>query len=838
MKKQIALLTVLALVFTILAGMTPVYAAEEQPAMIYVATDGSDSADGSFEYPVATFEKARDIARVAGGKAVVNIRGGIYEVNDTLTLTEQDSGLTFRSYMDEEVVISGASKVDASAFKKVTDEAVLNRVVDKSARDKILSADLKSLGITEYGRIKNQGRGTMPDPGFSTALYVDDQMQTLARYPNEGYINIDEVIEQGSVPRNDENLKPEDFKGFKIRTNDKRLDNWKDAEEIWVFGYFMHDWAEADFNVTIDFDDKNTILSDWPSFYGVTKDRRMYFFNLLEELDAPGEWYLDRTNGILYLYPSQTLGGDTKVELVTNDQTFITIEGAKDISIKGIHFEKSLGQGIIANGVENLLIADCEFSYIMDTVISITGTKCSVVSNHIHDVGSRAVFMEGGDRNTLTSGENVITNNIIERFQQVKPTGAYGIEARGVGTLISHNVVRECNSIAILYFGNNHILEYNDVSKACMDTSDQGAIYSGRSWASRGNVIRYNYIHDMSMIDTNTGMTIQGVYLDDMHSSTEVYGNVFYNLVAVTLYGGGRNNTFQNNIMIDCKEPFRMDSRGLTWMDSGKDSEIRRNLDAVPYQNEVWSAAYPELVNILEDEPQIPKYNVISGNVSFNTPDYEVTEEVVKYGTMENNITIKDKNNFVDYKNQNFTLREDSEVYTKLPDFEPIPFDKIGTYEDRIGQIGKDSVMLYIGSPRAVAKGTQTLVDLQNQKVQPVVKDGRTLVPVRFIAESFGAKVDWEENTQTVTVEQGGQTVILQIGSDRMDVDGTGVTLDVPAQTIEERTMVPLRAIVEALGKQVFWDDKGLIVVSESEGMITREDTFLIDELIRSLTIY
>lgn len=146
--------------------------------------------------------------------------------------------------------------------------------------------------------------------------------------------------------------------------------------------------------------------------------------------------------------------------------------------------------------------------------------------------------------------------------------------------------------------------------------------------------------------------------------------------------------------------------------------------------------------------------------------------------------------------------------------------------------------MLYIGSPRAVAKGTQTLVDLQNQKVQPVVKDGRTLVPVRFIAESFGAKVDWEENTQTVTVEQGGQTVILQIGSDRMDVDGTGVTLDVPAQTIEERTMVPLRAIVEALGKQVFWDDKGLIVVSESEGMITREDTFLIDELIRSLTIY
>ena len=106
-----------------------------------------------------------------------------------------------------------------------------------------------------------------------------------------------------------------------------------------------------------------------------------------------------------------------------------------------------------------IIIFCVKSDFIFACFIAVSYTHLDVYKRQ---VGSRAVFMEGGDRNTLTSGENVITNNIIERFQQVKPTGAYGIEARGVGTLISHNVVRECNSIAILYFGNNHILEYND----------------------------------------------------------------------------------------------------------------------------------------------------------------------------------------------------------------------------------------------------------------------------------------------------------------------------------------------------------------------------------------
>ena len=95
--------------------------------------------------------------------------------------------------------------------------------------------------------------------------------------------------------------------------------------------------------------------------------------------------------------------------------------------------------------------------------------------------------------------------------------------------------------------------------------------------------------------------------------------------------------------------------------------------------------------------------------------------------------------------------------------------------------------------------------------------DDRTLVPVRFIAESFGAKVGWDGNTQTVTVESAGKTITLVIDSKKMTVGSETVELDVPAQTINDRTLIPLRAIVEALGKQVFWDERGLIVMSEEK---------------------
>lgn len=90
--------------------------------------------------------------------------------------------------------------------------------------------------------------------------------------------------------------------------------------------------------------------------------------------------------------------------------------------------------------------------------------------------------------------------------------------------------------------------------------------------------------------------------------------------------------------------------------------------------------------------------------------------------------------------------------------------------------------------------------------VPPQIVDGRTLVPLRAIFEALGASITWDGATQTVTAVRGDRTVILQVGAPTATVNGQPVTLAVPAQIIGGRTMVPLRFVAEALGAGVEWE--------------------------------
>ena len=143
-------------------------------------------------------------------------------------------------------------------------------------------------------------------------------------------------------------------------------------------------------------------------------------------------------------------------------------------------------------------------------------------------------------------------------------------------------------------------------------------------------------------------------------------------------------------------------------------------------------------------------------------------------------------------------------------------------------------MILFVGSPRALAMGKESLVDPENPSVTPVISDGRTLVPLRFIAESFGAEVAWDGASKTVSIDADGKKIELIIGSNKITVSGEEAELDVPAQVIEGRTVIPLRAVAEALGKEVFWDGKGLIAMSAGE-LIDPEDTELIDLIINKV---
>ncbi|TYQ17777.1 UNVERIFIED_CONTAM: putative secreted protein with C-terminal beta-propeller domain [Acetivibrio alkalicellulosi] len=150
------------------------------------------------------------------------------------------------------------------------------------------------------------------------------------------------------------------------------------------------------------------------------------------------------------------------------------------------------------------------------------------------------------------------------------------------------------------------------------------------------------------------------------------------------------------------------------------------------------------------------------------------------------------------------------------------------TLEDRL----KGSVVLYIGSSQAIVNNVEKQVDPSNYQVKPYIKDGRTLVPVRFISENMGADVQWEASTSTVIVTMDKKVVKLVIGSKTMKVGNKDIELDVAPEISEDRTYLPLRSLVEALGKKVFYD-RGLIIIGDKDEPFDKEvEKGLIDQII------
>jgi len=170
-------------------------------------------------------------------------------------------------------------------------------------------------------------------------------------------------------------------------------------------------------------------------------------------------------------------------------------------------------------------------------------------------------------------------------------------------------------------------------------------------------------------------------------------------------------------------------------------------------------------------------------------------------------------------------------VAPELPTVPTIAPPKLPTGGNNALAAMGDGVGLMIGSEYAYAKKAISTID-----VAPTIAPGdRTLVPVRFISEGFGADVSWEEDTRTVGISLDGTDILLTIDSNEISVNGEVSELDVPAQIIEDRTMIPLRAMAESIGKEVFWDPRGLILITVDE-IDAATDSALVEAMIEALT--
>ncbi len=669
----------------------PVLARSEAAKDFYVSPRGSDSNPGTKAKPFATLQRARDAIRGARrngplpiGGISVWVRAGNYPLSHTLKLTAEDSGtpeapIVYRAYPGEEVRLTGGKQV--TGFVPVTDETILQRI-DSLYRGKILQVNLKAQGITDFGRLSPRGFGMPPQPS-ALEVFFQDRPMTLARWPNQGFVKIVTVPDAGTIV----DIHAPGSKAGRLTYAEDRPKRWGEKpEDVWLHGYWRYDWADSYVKVeSIDAQKREIVIQAPQSTYGYAPGQTYYYLNVLEELDQPGEWCLDRRSGILYFWPPASLE-QGKVSVSLLNEPLVSPQEASYLTLQGFILENTRGNGVEIKGGSHNLIAGCTLRNLGNLAVAVQGgTQHGVLSCDIYETGDGGVRLEGGDRGTLTPAGHYARNNHIHHFSRWCRTYQPALQITGVGNLATHNLIHDAPHNAIQLTGNDHLIELNEIHHVCLETQDVGAFYLGRNWTERGNRVRHNFFHHIGEV----GRDVRGVYLDDCASGTMVFGNIFYRVTRAVIIGGGRDNQIKNNIFVQCDPALRLDERCMGTKEVWRGivyGEMKRSLEEVQTQQALYNSRYPELVGVYkyyEEKSGVPpEGNSIVQNISFggtwllDHPDYKVDQTL--FGIRDN--LIDQDPGFVDAPHMNFQLKQDSPAF-KLG-FEPIPREKIGLYKD------------------------------------------------------------------------------------------------------------------------------------------------------------
>ncbi|MBM3289770.1 MAG: right-handed parallel beta-helix repeat-containing protein, partial [Candidatus Hydrogenedentes bacterium] len=636
--------------------------------------------------PFATLERARDAVRGLKGVhafpadgVTVWIHDGVYALAGGFSLTADDSGqpgapVVYRAAEGASPRIIGGRALPPNAFAPVCDEAVLKRL-DLAAHGNVRYTDLRALGIEDTG--------VMPDhfeaaPALSE-LYFDGARMTLAQWPNDGWAEIAEVIESGPAPwRNHAS----DHLGVFAYGGDRPA-RWAGAPAVWLQGYWCFDWAIDSIRVkTIDTGKRHITLAQ-PHVYGIGSgnkaQRRYKAFNLLEELDQPGEYFIDRDNGTLYFWPPAP-PADHSMVLTTLRVPLIAMRDCSNIALRGLTFEMCAGTAIQVDAGTTVTIGGCTVRNTGLGAIAVNGGEGHAVAGcDIYNTGTHGIEMSGGDRKTLAPSRHEVRNCDIYNVSLRQRTHAYNLLIGGVGVRVAHNRIHDAPHQGITLGGNDHVIEYNEVFRIGMDSDDCGAFYMGRNPSERGTVLRYNFWHD---VGSTMAHGSSAVYFDDGAGGQRVYGNVFLRAAGgdhgAVFSHGGHDNWVENNVFIECKRAMG----AAPWPDAGWQQWLGEPL---------WQERLLKDVDITRP-PYIDRYPELAGYMeSWKTPrlNHSARNVIVRCGSsidgnwdVRDNLILRWDPGFIDAANNDYALRDDSIVFKTIAGFEPIPFARIGLEQD------------------------------------------------------------------------------------------------------------------------------------------------------------
>ena len=608
---------------------------QAQQRTVYVAPTGNDSWSGTMaasnrnltDGPFATLERARDAIRdlkqregLPKDGIRVQVRGGTFVLSRTFTLSAPDGGtinspVRWEAYPNEHPVLTGGTVI--GQFHPVRDFSILKRI-DPKYRNKIVVSDLKAQGITQYGEISQRGSAGLE-------LFFKEKRMTLARWPNSEWLHIADVPQTGEKRFNEGLEREKRYNGVpvgrhygRITYDGDRPKRWSSENEIYLHGYWTWDWSDGFQKVkSIDTVAREITLQEPHHHYGYTKNQRYYFLNILEELDTPGEWYIDRTHGLLYFWPPESITqGSTSVSLL--EEPVVTLDSTSFVTVAGFTIEEGRSGGVVIREGSHNVVAGCILRNLGGEAVTIDGgTENGVQSCDLYDLSLSGIRLKGGDRKTLVPGNNFALNNHIYHYSTWVRTGQYAVFVDGVGAKVQHNLIHDAPFEALYLRGNDHLIEFNEIYRVCQETGDAGALHTGRDWTWRGNVIRFNYFHHL----LGPGLHgVMAVYLDDWASGFTVYGNVFYKSGRSAMIGGGRDNTIENNVFIECSPSVHVDARGTGWASYFFDGSLPYMftlLKEMKYHEPPYSTRYPELLTLDQGNPALPANNKILRNVSF-----------------------------------------------------------------------------------------------------------------------------------------------------------------------------------------------------------------------------
>ncbi|WP_347988052.1 right-handed parallel beta-helix repeat-containing protein [Methylomonas sp. AM2-LC] len=556
----------------------------------------SSNTNGPFQTLARAQQAIRDLKTNGQFKesVTVHIASGTYQLAKPLTFDVRDTGFAERKIIwkaeTTDTIISGGIALSNCSAENQT----------------VWSCTAAGIHLPESSPNKETIKN-ITIPTFN--LYVDQNCLQLARWPDSGWAHIKHPLtEKNSY------------------TSHEQLPDVNNSEQIQVHIFAGNDWFDEYIPVTSVDSHLNQINLAKNTTYPIISGERFYLENIQSELNVPGEWYYDQINAkILFIPPEQST--TPKVIVASSLANLINIKGAHFLDFQNLNFRYTTGIPILITDASHITFDNIEINAVdLSALDTQNCTELTISNSRIHDTGGMGIAINGGDRATLKPANNLIHNTHFHHLGRHFFAFTPAITTTGVGNRFTHNLIENLPGTGTAINGNDHLFENNELSHICEQSSDCGAIYSGRNWTNRGNIIRSNSIHDiegygLQSVDPQTlafkytKHGAVGLYLDDGVSSFSVIGNIFNKAGAKAIQlGGGRDHRIENNLFYTENCAICIDARwpNYDW------SANRKSLTEVPYQNAIWKTKYPELALPMQHDTW-PEGNVITHNIIIST---------------------------------------------------------------------------------------------------------------------------------------------------------------------------------------------------------------------------